>query len=152
MESEERLARAALFLEEAVVRSRARQAAGTFLAQSASDVARQCGLGSRAEVELDLSARARELFDELWPAGADAATLERVQAVMRGWVEEQDAFDRERNHFLKAFRQRHGFDRNAYPAAVRAEFEGGLEAINAEVGRARNRAAGRLASESGAAG
>jgi hypothetical protein len=144
MQRAERLARAEEFLQEAVYQSRARQAAGTFLAQTASELQRQCGLGLKAEVVLELSPRGAELFRELWSQPPPAAEVERVQHALRSWIERQDALDRERNHFLKAFRQRHGFDRNAYAPDLRTEFERGLEAVNAQVAAERRTAAERV--------
>ena len=75
---------------------------------------------------------------------AEAALLERLHARMRAWIEAQDALDRERNHFLKAFRKQHGFDRTKYSAAEIAEFESGLAHINDEENRERRSAALRL--------
>ena len=142
MDEAERVRLAEAFLQEAVFRSRAAQAAGTFLAQTGADVARQCGLGLEAAVVLDLSPRGRELFAALWPdANPD---VERVHALLREWIGRQDALDRERNHYLKAFRQKHGFDRNAYTLEQRAEFEGGLERVNAAVEAERRDTAKRL--------
>jgi len=138
------LERAEAFLQEAVYRSRARQAAGVALAQAATDKQRQCGLGARAELELDLSPRAAELARELWPAGLDDARAEQVRRTMTEWIERQDALDRERNHFLKAFRHTHGFDRNAYDAEQLAAFESGLERVNAQANAERTEAARRL--------
>jgi hypothetical protein len=66
-----------------------------------------------------------------------ADEIERVREVMREWIERADALDRKRNHFLKAFRGRHGFDRNAYGPEELAAFEQGLAAVNAEVDRER---------------
>jgi len=109
------------FLQEAVFRSRAAQAAGTALAQLASDKQRQCGLGAEAAIELDLSARAAALARELWPEGIGAERSAFLRAALAEWVERQDALDRERNHLLKAFRHAHGFDRRAYSAERLAE-------------------------------
>jgi hypothetical protein len=131
----ERPALAEAFLQEAVFRSRSKQAAGTALAQLALDPSsgkqRQCGLGARAELELDLTPRALELAQLLWPAGIDEARVTTVRRVMAGWIERQDALDRERNHFLKAFRQQHGFDRRTYTPAQLADYDSGLERVNA---------------------
>ena len=63
---------------------------------------------------------------------------------MRAWIEAQDALDRKRNHFLKAFRNEHGFDRTKYDAAELAEFESGLARINDEENRERRSAASKL--------
>ena len=122
------------FLEEAVYRSRARQAASTALAPFAgSSDARRCGLGEKAALELDLGPRGAELFEELWPAGLPDATLARVRAAMAAWIARQDALDRKRNHFLRDFRGAHGYDRAAYGPAEARAFEQGLAAVNAEV-------------------
>lgn len=129
------------FLQEAVFRSRAVQAAGTALAQLASDKQRQCGLGAQAAVELDLTPRALELAQQLWPSGLDAGRVATLRRVMAAWIERQDALDRERNHFLKAFRHAHGFDRRAYSAEQLAEYEQGLAAINAQADAERRAAA-----------
>jgi hypothetical protein len=139
----ERLELGEAFLREAVYRSRARQAAEVLLAPPAAGGG-GCGLGERAAVELDLSPRAEELYRALWPDGAGAGRIERVRACLERWVVEQDRIDRKRNHFLKAFRQRHGFDRDAYPAELAAEFEQGLARVNAEEDGQRRAAAQEL--------
>jgi hypothetical protein len=140
MQREELLGLAELFLQEAVYRSRATQAAGTALAQLSSGVERQCGLGDGPAVVLDLTARGRELAAQLFPT----AVPEHVAPLLRAWVERQDALDRDRNHFLKAFRHAHGFDRRAWSAGLLAEYESGLAAIAAREDEARAIAARRL--------
>lgn len=140
MEREELLGLSELFLQEAVFRSRAKQAAGTALAQLAADTQRQCGLGDGPAVVLDLSERGRELAARIFPAGPG----QHVAALLHEWVERQDALDRERNHFLKAFRQRHGFDRARYTADQLAQFEQGLERVNAQVAAERRAVAEKL--------
>jgi len=70
-----RLELAESLLQEAVYRSRERQAAGVELRRGASPAAGNCGLGEKAAIALDLSARGRELADALWPAGIDGARL-----------------------------------------------------------------------------
>ncbi|MBL8804392.1 MAG: hypothetical protein JNN27_20520 [Planctomycetes bacterium] len=129
------------FLQEAVFRSRAVQAAGTALAQLANDKQRQCGLGAEAAIELDLTPRALELAQQLWPGGLDGGRVATLRRVMAAWIERQDALDRERNHFLKAFRKAHGFDRRAFSAEQLAEYENGLAAINAQADAERRAAA-----------
>jgi hypothetical protein len=148
-----RLEIAEAFLQEAVYRSRARQAAGTALAglDTAADVVRDagnCGLGQKAAVELDLSARGAELFRALWPDGAEpqAPVIDGVRAVLRAWVQRQDALDRKRNHFLRDFRGSHGYDRAAYAPAALAAYEAGLAAVNAEVAAGLREAARALLS------
>lgn len=168
----ERLALAEAFLQEAVFESRAKQAAGTALAAGASAKPTNCGLGREAAIELGLSPRGRELFDALFGGAADtgetgvqrepadpsqgdlanspdggattAARLAKLRDVMSAWIERQDQLDRDRNHFLKAFRQRHGFDRRAYSVEVLAEYDSGLAAINARADAERRAHAQRL--------
>jgi hypothetical protein len=111
---------------------------------SAGDAPGSCGLGERAVVELRLSARGTELFGELWGDSVTEADLERIRDVTATWVREQDAFDRDRNHFMKAFRKQHGFDRTEYAPEVLAEWDAGLDEINARVNRKLEKAARRL--------
>lgn len=154
IEPDERLARAEALLREAVYRSRALQAATSSLgamaptpasAPDGADATRgRCGLGERAAVSLDLSDEGRRLFSSLWPVEPDATEMQRIRAALADWVVEQDGRDRKRNHYLKAFRQAHGFDRTLYTAAQTAEFEAGLARINADEDVARRAAATRL--------
>jgi hypothetical protein len=137
---EERLRQAEMFLAEAVFASRAKQSAGAALAAGGSN----CGLGASSEVVLDLSPRAQELATLLWPQPLGAPDLERARSLTAAWIELQDALDRKRNHFLKDFRQRHGFDRNAYAPEQLAAFEQGLARINAEVEQRRRECAAQL--------
>lgn len=130
-----RIALAESFLQEAVYRSRGDQAGATLLAAGSAS----CGLGEKPSVVLDLSPKAEELFQQLF-AEKDIS-LEDLKASMASWVKRQDALDRKRNHFMKDFRQAHGFDRNAYSSEQRADFESGLDAVNAEVAEARKLAA-----------
>jgi hypothetical protein len=71
-------------------------------------------------------------------------SLERARQTLAAWVERQDAFDRKRNHFLRDFRNRHGFDRSTYAPEVLAAFDAGLERINAEASAAQRVAAEEL--------
>ncbi len=132
------------FLQEAVFRSRALQAASASLFAGANAKSANCGLGAKAAVVLELSPRGEVLFAKLFERELSAPELERVRDSMRGWIERQDALDRGRNHFLKAFRTKHGFDRSAYTPEQLAEFDSGLAAINAEVDAERLRAAEQL--------
>lgn len=140
----DRHALAQAFLQEAVFASRAKQAAGTALAAGASAKPTNCGLGREAAVVLDLTPRGRELLGTLFPGAPSDPELGRIREVMGAWIERQDQLDRERNHFLKAFRQRHGFDRRAYSPALLAEFEAGLAAVNSRVDAERREQAARL--------
>ena len=139
--NEDNIQKAMAYLQEAVYQSRDRQAMAAPL--SASEAPGSCGLGERAVVELRLSDRGRELFSELW--GEDEATdLEHIREVTSQWVREQDGYDRDRNHFMKAFRNKHGFDRNAYESEVMAAWDEGLAEINAKVNVELEAAARRL--------
>jgi hypothetical protein len=141
--SEERLVLAQAFLREAVYRSRATQAAsGVFAAKP--DAQGQCGLGEKAALVRELTEEGANLFKRLWPDGMSDAAVEQVRARMNAWVVEQDALDRKRNHFIKAFRQKHGFDRVRWSREQSEEFDFGLATINAGEDDARRRAASAL--------
>jgi hypothetical protein len=137
------LSLAEAFLREAVHRSREKQSA---LAAIRAPAIRNpnCGLGERAAAVLDLSPRARELYERLFQGDLGEEALRTVHGVMSDWIERQDALDRKRNHFLKDFRGRNGFDRTRYAPDVLADFEGGLARINAEEDSERRAAAERL--------
>ena len=139
--SEERLALARSFLQEAVYRSRGDQAgAALFSADPAGGEG--CGLGEGPSIALDLTPRAEVLFRDL--GVPEGTVLEPVRECMAAWVQRQDALDRKRNHFLKAFRGKHGADRRSYSDEERRTFEEGLEAVNALVTEAQQDAAKRL--------
>jgi len=138
---EARIRLAEELLRDAVFRSRDRQSA----LHSLKGGGGSCGLGEKAEVVLDLSPRGRELYDQLFTSSVDDASTGRFRATMSGWIEEQDSLDRKRNHFLKAFRGRHGFDRTTYATDVLAEYDAGLAKIAAEEDAARRRAALEIA-------
>jgi len=144
---DERLTTAEAWLAEAVYASRARQAAGVSLLRAAErdgSAPTNCGLGRDAAVELAPTPRAAELAAALWPTPLTEGALRAVQDVAARWVERQDQLDRDRNHFLKAFRTRHGFDRNAYTPELLAQFEAGLAEVNARVDAERREAAESL--------
>jgi hypothetical protein len=144
--NESRVDLAEEFLREAVYRSRASQSVETLLAKPVPADRGNCGLGEKAAVELDLSERGRVLLAQLFgPAGDPDAP--RVRERMHAWIEAQDALDRQRNHFLKAFRNAHGFDRTKYSATEIEELEAGLARINAEETSARRSAAEDLLRE-----
>jgi len=140
-----RLELAEAFLREAVYRSRAAQAAqGTFPSTAPATASGRCGLGERAVVVLDLSDTGRELFERIWSTEPTEGEFDRLRDVMREWLVDQDALDRKRNHFLKAFRNRHGFERAKYSNELVAEYDAGLTRINAEEDEARRTAARAL--------
>ena len=133
------------FLQEAVFRSRERQAVGAELRRGASPGAGNCGLGEKAAIELDLSARGRELAAQLWPAGLEGARLDALKVLVSNWIVEQDALDRKRNHFLRDFRGQHGADRTKYADETLRAFEAGLAKVNAEETERRRAVARQLA-------
>ena len=126
---------------EAVYRSRGAQA-GAGLWSAADPNAANCGLGLEAAVELDLTPKAAELYKQLWSDPLPA--LAHLRAVTATWVERQDALDRDRNHFLKAFRHKHGFDRADYDAEQAAAYRNGLDEVNARTDAERRSAAEQL--------
>lgn len=133
---------AVALLREVVFASRARQAATSALRglspapAPASDSGNpDCGLGPEALFELGLEGEGARLLAGIVAVGprgtlAEGA-LDDVRAVLHAWVEAQDTLDRTRNHFLRDFRTRHGFDRKAWAPALRQEFENGLAKVNA---------------------
>jgi hypothetical protein len=143
VQDKDRLAHAEALLRDAVFRSREKQSAVAALRAPVTKNA-NCGLGERAEIDLDLSARGRDALDQLHPEGLNAEVLDAVRLEMASWVERQDTLDRKRNHFLKEFRARHGFNRRDYAPGVAGEFEAGLARINAEEDAEREVAARRI--------
>ena len=133
------------FLQEAVFRSRERQAVGAELRRGAKPDAGNCGLGEKAAIELDLSARGRELAGQLWPAGLAHEHLDALKTAVADWIVEQDALDRKRNHFLRDFRAKHGFDRSKYGDESLHAYETGLARVNAEETERRRAVARQLA-------
>jgi len=133
------------FLQEAVFRSRERQAAGVELRRGAQPGAGNCGLGEKAAIALDLSARGSELALHLWPAGIEGERLEELRALVADWIVEQDSLDRKRNHFLRDFRKQHGSDRTKYAAEVLRAYEEGLAQVNAQESERRRAVARDLA-------
>ena len=134
---------ACAFLVEAVYRSRNSQGLDSVFAGKSN-----CGLGEGPVANLDLSEKAQALFDELWPELSDESLLNAIRATTRAWIERCDALDRDRNHFLKAFRQANGFDRTAYSTEQLAEFESGLEDVNSSADAALAEAAEALVATS----
>ena len=144
---EERVLQAKRFLQAVVFQSRARQAAGVGLSGRRLDEPASpggCGLGAEAAVQLDLTPEAEGIFKTLWPRPVAPTEIERLQRVMTNWVERQDAVDRKRNHYLRDFRQKHGFDRREYSPELAREFEEGLERVNAEADERLRQAAEEL--------
>ena len=140
----ERLRLADELLQEVVYASRAKQAAGMSLRlarEKDGSSPTNCGLGREAAIELGLTERGQEVFEALWPAEVPESEARRTRDVLARWVERADQLDRDRNHFLKAFRSKHGFDRRGYSAALAEQFERGLAEVNARVEDERRAAA-----------
>ncbi len=136
-----RLELAQRFLQEAVYRSRGAQAGKVLFAPETKS---GCGLGKEAAVVLDLTPQAESLFTELWPQGLAPDQVEKLQVLMADWVQRQDQLDRDRNHFLKAFRAQHGASRHDYDTETLAQFEVGLDQVNGRVQEALAEVAGDL--------
>ena len=113
------------FLMEAVYRSRNSQGLGAVFAGKTN-----CGLGEGPVANLDLTDKAQSLFDELWTEPLTQEQLDSIRATTRGWIERCDALDRDRNHFLRDFRQANGFDRTDYTPEQTAAYERGLDDVN----------------------
>lgn len=117
------------FLQESVFAAREMQhGRGSLPAADAG-----CGLGEKPAMPGEFTERQARLLEELLSRRGSAAGTEvygGVQRLTEAWIRVQDGLDRKRNHFLKAFRQEHGFDRRAYAPEVEAEFSAGLDAIN----------------------
>ena len=129
------------FLTEAVYRSRNSQGLDSVFAGKSN-----CGLGEGPVTNIDLSLKAQALFDELWGEAPSEAHLDAIRAVTRSWVERCDALDRDRNHFLRDFRQTNGFDRSGYTPEQLAAYEVGLAEVNSGADEELSRAAEDLLS------
>ena len=127
------------FLMEAVYRSRNSQGLGSVFAGKTN-----CGLGEGPVANLDLTERAQALFDELWTEPLTQAQLDEIRAKTRAWIERSDALDRDRNHFLRDFRQANGFDRTVYTEEQTTAYESGLEKVNSGADEALGEAAKSL--------
>ena len=134
---------ACAFLTEAIYRSRNSQGLSSVFAGKSN-----CGLGEGPVTNLDLSPKAQDLFDKLWPNTPDESLLDTIRATTRAWIERCDALDRDRNHFLRDFRKTNGFDRSAYTPDQLAAYDAGLEDVNANASTALTEAAANLLLES----
>jgi hypothetical protein len=81
-------------------------------------------------VPVQWSTQQVEAITGLVPGGLSVEQREAAEREAAAWIRLQDGLDRKRNHFLKAFRQEHGFDRKAYSPEVRAKYQTGLDAVN----------------------
>jgi len=133
------LALTSAFLQEAVFASRG---ASHGFSPRSLDGASGCGLGLRPTLPDDFSPKQAELLTRLGESLGPAAALpfDVLREHAAAWVRAQDALDRQRNHFLKDFRNALGFDRTSWSAEVQSAFRTGLDEINAD-NRARLEAA-----------
>ncbi len=124
------------FLQETVLASR--QTSHAFNPDSlGSATTGGCGMGPRPDAPDTWTPRQQELISLMsrtagTPPKSDDLLLHNVARTCIDWIRRQDAIDRQRNHFLREFRTRHGFDRHSYDVTVEAAFREGIEAINAE--------------------
>ncbi|MFT5289070.1 MAG: hypothetical protein ACI8QS_000971 [Planctomycetota bacterium] len=142
MENKE-LEAAERLLQEAVYRSRGKQAGVASLAGADLDKEAgpgNCGLGHGAQVDLEQSEEGRAAFGHLFPGTPSEATMEGLSGLLATWVKRQDGLDRKRNHFLRDFRDQHGYDRRAYTEEQRATYGDGLDSVNAEENEGRHAA------------
>jgi hypothetical protein len=145
----ERIDLAKRVLQEAVFASRgggARKDLGALAGAAGGSALGGCGLGAGPNLDLSLTENGERLAQQLWPAGLDGARADRARAALTEWIRRQDGLDRKRNHFLKAFRGEHGFDRSAYGPELVSRFEAGLAAVNDENRERLDEAAALLAS------
>lgn len=93
-----------------------------------------CGLGARPVIPETFTAKQAAIMEEMMAAASVAPErlVEVAQQSAERWIKIQDGLDRKRNHFLKDFRQGHGFDRRAYPPEIDAQFQSGIDEINQE--------------------
>ena len=139
----EALEAAGRLLQEAVYRSRGKQAGVASLAGADLDKEAgpgNCGLGHRAQVDLEQTEEGRAAFRQLFTESPSDATVESLSQLLATWVKRQDGLDRKRNHFLRDFRDQHGYDRREYTAEQRADYGNGLDAVNAEENEGRQAA------------
>ncbi len=129
------------FLQEAVYNSRGAQAGKSAMSPGGKG---QCGLGQDAAIVLDLSPNAEQILHKLWPDALSDDGVRSLQNQMTRWIEDQDQLDRKRNHFMKAFRGKHGFRRADYDAETLTAYEKGLNEVNQESLDALQQAAERL--------
>ncbi len=118
-----RLDRARDFLEESVFASR--DLSHRVPAESGG----QCGLGGGPALPIGFSPRQEAALQAFAPRLTDAQRQAAAEHAGR-WVRLQDGLDRRRNHFLRDFRDKHGYTRSEYSPEVLAEYQAGLDTIN----------------------
>lgn len=88
-----------------------------------------CGLGEKSPVFQGLPSEWAPLIGEIF---AGKNRREDISGLLSSWLTEKDTLDRERNHFLKRFRNEHGSDRRKYTPATAQAFDDGLAEINSQ--------------------
>lgn len=117
------------FLEESVFAAREAQHGGGPTVEAGG-----CGLGARPVIPASFNKKQADLMEEMIGVSGGDAEIVVAAAVQHAeqWIKLQDGLDRKRNHFLKDFRNAHGFDRKQYPPDVEARFKQGIDAVNQE--------------------
>jgi len=102
-----------------------------------------CGLGDTAPMPQDLPEEHVALLKYF---SSERLTQRRglIPPLLQRWISDFDPIDRANNHFLKRFRQKHGFDRRRYDDRVEQAFTEGLRKIHAEQEEVLNRHAAEL--------
>ncbi len=102
-----------------------------------------CGLGDTAPTHQELPEEYAALLKDF---SSERLTQRRalIPPLIQSWISDLDPIDRANNHFLKQFRQKHGFDRRQYDAKTEQAFTEGLSKIHAEQEEVLNRHAAEL--------
>lgn len=90
-----------------------------------------CGLGENPPSPEALGPERGRFLAGLFPPDGPDDGGRTLSPLLQNWLKDSDALDRDRNHFLKRFRQAHGLDRRRYDAATEKAFAEGLERLKA---------------------
>ncbi len=90
-----------------------------------------CGLGENPPFLEALGPEWGRFLAGLFPPDGPDDGDGALSSLLQSWLKDSDALDRDRNHFLKRFRQAHGLDRRRYDAATEKAFAEGLERLKA---------------------
>lgn len=146
----ELIALSVAFLQESVFASRAASHSTTL---RLLDGASGCGKGPRPVIPEDFNPRQADLLARMLVLRAvtpSPAMFDTVRDRVGRWVKIQDGIDRQRSHFIKDFRDIHGFEHASWAAPVQAEFKERIDVINADNRVRLDAAAGDLAALLGA--
>lgn len=90
-----------------------------------------CGLGENPPSLEALGPEWGRFLAGLFPPDGPTGGGRSLSPFLQSWLKDSDALDRDRNHFLKRFRQAHGLDRRRYDAPTEKVFAEGLERLKA---------------------